>query len=201
MNSPEPQRKIIEVTELAEKDLDLAFALVFLGEERISADNRVWGAFIKNRYDQQTAKRLYARMFISYVESVLFKIKSEALEADTGKFSHAELALLAEKSYDLSDKGEPIERTYFGKIERNLKFAFRAYAKAFVLNYEPDYSSDRWQAFQQVVKIRNRITHPKNSDSMIINDEENKAISKAHDWFLETYHNLLGKLIKKLEKL
>jgi len=134
-------------------------------------------------------------MLISHVESVLFELRSWVLEyADSNpeEFSQAELVLLAEKTYDISDKGEAEERPYLGQIGKNLKFAFRCFAKAFDLKFKPDYGGDGWQAFRQAVKIRNRITHPKTPASMAIKDDELAAMYKALCWFLDTYHNLLG---------
>src|SRR5712691_11330717 len=199
MSSPDEVLKRISITDLTKKDLELAYALVSLGEEKSSADNHMSGAYIKEKYDQQTARRLYAKMFISHIESVLFTLRSEALEMaemnSSEEFSQAELILLAGKTYVLSSKAEATERDYSGGIKNDLKFAFRCFAKVFDLKYKPDYSGSGWQAFQDAVEIRNRITHPKNPViSMTINDNEQEAMYKALNWFLETYHGLLGEL-------
>lgn len=198
MNSINPQLVPKEVSDLAEKDLDLVFALVVLGEKHNSADYRVWGELIKAKYNRQTARRLYVKTFISLVESVLFTLKSEALKTDSSKLSQAELALLKDKTYELSNKGEATERIYLGNIEKNLKFAFRCFAKAIDINYNPDYSGVGWQSFQKTVRIRNRITHPKFAIDMSIDDNEQETINKAHNWFVENYRALLGGAIEKL---
>lgn len=69
MNSIDPQSVPKEVSDLAEKDLDLLFALVDLGERYNSADDRVWGKLIKEKYDRQTA-----RNFTSKPSSHLWKV-------------------------------------------------------------------------------------------------------------------------------
>jgi hypothetical protein len=201
MNSSNQQLISQEVSDFAEKDLDLAFGLLVLGEEHNSADDRIWGALIRGKYDQQTARRLHIRMFISFVESILFTLKSQAIETHPGKFSQAELALLGDKTYELSDKGDAVERPYFGQFEKNLKFTFRCYAKAFELDHSPDYSGAGWQAFQQAVRMRNRITHPKFAANMSISDDDQKTIDKARNWFVETYQALLSGAIKERESV
>ena len=79
-------------------------------------------------------------MLLSLVKSMLATLKPEALSTGSGQFSQAELALLEDKAYELSDKGEAIERPFFGQIEKNLRFAFRCYAKAQGLDFIPNYN-------------------------------------------------------------
>ena len=179
MSQINQQSILMDVSKLAEKDLDFAFALMYI-KEKDHINETVLGKFLNEKYDKQIARRLYVKIFISLVESLVFELKSQALERKS-KFSPAERALLQDKVFELSDKGEAIERQYYGSLERNLRFAFRCHAKAFDVTYSPDYSDSGWQAFQQAIRIRNRVTHPKLLDNMNISDDEQKTVEKAHE--------------------
>src|SRR2546430_14577427 len=70
------------------------------------------------------------------IEAIIYPVYSDlriraTVSSNPEEFSQAELVLLAEKTYDISDKGEAEERPYLGQIGKNLKFAFRCFAKAF----------------------------------------------------------------------
>ncbi len=69
MSAPDPLRRRIYITDLSKKDLELAYALVFLGEEQSSAENHIWGAHIKEKYDQQTARRIYTGVIAPFPPS------------------------------------------------------------------------------------------------------------------------------------
>ena len=189
--------KTIQLADIAESDLDFVFRLRHLGEG-LTSDVRVWGAFIQEKHDPQTVRRLYVRMFISLVDSIIATLKDEAL-GSSARLSLAERALLAGAKYELTDQGEAVERPHFAPIRKNLQLAFRSFAKANKISFALDYRGDGWRAFSEAVKIRNRITHPKRMEEMSIDDTEMARIDKAHDWFIESYHGLLDAYIVRLE--
>ncbi len=155
----------------------------------------------------QILRRMYARTFIAYVESVLSSLKTAVVEEiqdcslSAGiRFTDAEKAMLEEKSFELSNKGEAISRPYFASIDRNLKFTFTAYARAFKLKFQPNLGDHKWDSFLKSVTIRNRITHPKSIPEMTITDEELIILNDGYKWFNENYTQLLDEIIRDLEK-
>jgi len=111
---PTPQ----ELGDIAESDLNFVFRLRHLGE-RVTSDARVWGAFVQEMYDPQVIRRLYIRMFIALVESVITTLKDETLKVKA-RLSVAEQAILAGTKYELTDQGKAVERPFFAPIQREL---------------------------------------------------------------------------------
>lgn len=188
-----------EVCDLAQSDLDFVFQLRRLGEVS-NLDIRVWGALIQEHYNLQTVRRLYVRMFGSLVESILATLKRETLTT-SGQLSLAERALLADTAHEISDQGKAVDRPFFAPIQKTLRFAFRSFAKANRLDFAPDYGGEGWSAFLETIKIRNRLTHPKRIEAMVVSDSEMALVDKAHDWFIETYRALLDSHIAKLKAM
>jgi len=159
-----------DIADVAEDDFTFVSALRHLGEDGVT-DDRIWGAFIREQYDVQIVRRLHVRAFISVVESDVATLKASALES-ASTLSLQERVLLADSAPDLTDQGEAVTKPFFAPIQKNLRFAFRLYAKANRVTVSPDYSGSGWQAFGEVVKIRTRITHPKRIAEMSISDAE-----------------------------
>jgi len=155
------------------------------------------------REDTQFGRRTCVRVSISYVEALVFSMKSEVYQAfQNGKaeFTDAELAIMLEKSYELSSRGKAKSRPYFASFDRNVRFAFDVCARAHDVSFKPCYSAHGWGLLQKAVKIRNRITHPKTPSDLIISDEEMEIFHKGIIWFQDNYTEL-KKLIAEKHKL
>ena len=55
-------------------------------------------------------------------------------------------------------------------------------AKALGLNYEIDKGGKGYQAMLKAIKIRDRITHPKNIECTHISDDELRLLGDANQW-------------------
>ena len=115
MSSSHQPIKPQELGDIANKDLDFVFRLRHLGES-LTSDARVWGTFIQEKYDPQIVRRLYVRMFISLVESILSMLKDEALRS-SGHLSSGEKAILTAPAAELTS----ILGTKKGDIRRILR--------------------------------------------------------------------------------
>lgn len=197
MDSSGDQLNRDQLNDIAERDFDFIFGLRVLGEDPPS-DPRVWGEFIRGKYDQQTIRRMYIRLFISQVEGIIATMKSEALEWPS--LSLGEQVSLNEASYDVADNGAVVQRPNFPKFLNNVRFAFQIYAKSQDITCDPDYGGQGWEHFREAVNIRNRLTHPKRVQDMTISDTEMSAVDAAHNWFVETYRKLLNAVIDKLKE-
>ena len=186
-----------DVVAIAETDFAFVSVLRHLGEEAVTND-RVWGALIREHFDVQVVRRLHVRAFISVVESVTATLKSSALESASA-LSVQERVLLADWVPDLTDQGKAITKPFNTRFKRNLRFAFRLYAKAKRLAVSLDYGGVGWEALCEAVDIRNRITHPKRITEMSISDAEMVCVDQAHDWFFHSYRTLLDAEIKRLQ--
>ena len=197
MASPNDQLNPDKLNQIIQRDFDFIFELRHLGESSPS-NPRLWGEFIRDKYDHQTIRRMYVRLLMSQVEGTIATMKAETLER-TSRLSIGEQAALAEASYDIDDSGNVRQRPNFPKFLNNVRFAFRTYAKIQDISFVPDYGGKGWQSFREVVDIRNRLTHPKQPEEMVITDAEMVTVDEAHDWFVESYRGLLTQVIDKLK--
>jgi len=141
---------------------------------------------------------MYVRLFISFVESLVATLKAEILE-EIDDLSNAERALLSETTYDVSDQGKPVEKAFFVSIQKSIRFVFTMYAEMYGVQPSPNYGDDGWAAFLDAIRIRNRITHPRQVDELSVSDSEMVRIDKARDWIMASYRGILQSIISKLQ--
>jgi hypothetical protein len=134
--------------------------------------------------DSAFNRRNLFRVFFAAVEGCVFDVKQTLLEAagDIG-YSDAEISLLREESYELTDNGEVIARQKFLRVEDNFLFAMNLLTSPLEERFNVDRSSSGWRAFCQSVRVRNRLTHPKYAEALTVTDEELRALRQAMDWF------------------
>ena len=159
---------------------------------------------IKARPEDEGVKRSFIRCVFALIEGSVFNLKETALtlaKHGRGKFSHGELAMLEEVSYDLGDKGEAREQPKFIQLTKNVRFAFSAAARAFQVTYELAVDDKEWSTFKDAIAIRNRITHPKSVDDLKLSDDEVQVVADAGSWFLKNKHTLLQKFIDRMSVL
>ncbi len=165
---------------------ELALANVLLDDVSATIDELM-------RADTQLNRRAFVRSLFALIEGGTFLLKQYALEINkmgitkkgVGHFSQAELALLQEEQYDLTDKGEVRTQQKFLRPTENVRFTFSALAKAQKLSHKPDVSGEGWQSFKKAINIRNRITHPRRESDLEITDGELKIIRKAFAWYVK----------------
>lgn len=138
---------------------------------------------------KEYAIRQYVRTVFAMIEGTIYVMKQLA-QNGIEKLSAAELALIAEELYDLNDKGEPIIRPNYLKLEKNIKFAFSIYAKSVGLTYTLPVHESGWNSLKQSIKLRNRLMHPKNFSNLDVTDDEFNSAVATHEWFDQKYKEL-----------
>ena len=82
--------------------------------------------------DSQPFRRAYVRSVFATLEGMTFCLKQDGLATaarDAVHLSDGERALLQEKSFGLRENGEAQERATKLRLEANMRFAFRTFAK------------------------------------------------------------------------
>jgi hypothetical protein len=137
----------------------------------------------------QFASRVFIRSVFASIEGIVFRLKQAALEVAVdieADLSKPEIALLAEETYELGEKGEPITKTSFLQLQKNLKFAFHIFARVFDIEYKLKVDDAGWASFLGAIKIRNRITHPKHVQDIEISVKDVEIVSAALMWFTKS---------------
>jgi len=147
--------------------------------------------FLENN-NSQFAKRAHIRSAFAYMEGSVWLFKqlivqtvfqSKAVTNPLHLLSIAELGLLSDVSYDLKDNGEPYEQQKFLPLTKNLRFTMSVMSRFTGYSIDLQTNSKTWDRFNKTIKVRNRITHPKNAEEIDMTDEEIQHATEVCNWF------------------
>ncbi len=134
--------------------------------------------------------RAVVRSFFAWLEGYTFEMRSMALDAHRiglSPLTEVELAILLESTYELDDRAHPRVRSKFQPIERLMRFALTTLAKVYDFEMTFLTSGDEWRKFQDTLRLRHRITHPKDVQALEINIDEIVMAMNAFTWCYHTY--------------
>jgi hypothetical protein len=138
--------------------------------------------------------RTIVRSLFAGIEGLCYCNKQIALAAAALKnidLTSAEVAMLREESYRLNDKGEVESiKSKLGTVP-NLAFSLRMLARARGGSYQIDTTSAGWQAFKTSIRVRDRITHPKDASDLQVTKEEVGSTMNGASWFLDTERGII----------
>jgi hypothetical protein len=145
--------------------------------------------------DTQFHRRNYVRAHFAFLDGFSFSLRQSALkyfESDLLERTEthvAEMALLYEQSPTLTDTGklqlQPLRMSFLP----HLAFTLRLLAEKAKINID-FFGDDRWNGLRQAVRIRHRLTHPKDESDLSVTDEDLKTIGRANKW--------MGSVLRKL---
>ena len=135
--------------------------------------------------DQEFWRRIYIRALFATIEADIFQRKQLALmgHGDTYVFSTAELTVLRELQYNVQNNGAINESAKFVPLAANYRLSFKLAAKVIGSQFELDCSGRPWQDFLDCIQIRNRITHPKTGDDIVVTKADAELAKSVADWW------------------
>lgn len=129
--------------------------------------------------------RQLVRAAFAYIEAVTYSAKLTAAEKclDDGiPISMPERYYATETKYELSEKGEVIEKSAQIRMAQNLRFTFNLLARAYNKDlFDP--SQAWWSSLKSAIKIRDRLTHPRSPEDLDISTNELATVIKATNGF------------------
>jgi len=135
-------------------------------------------------------RRAYVRSVFAFIEGVTYRMKLLAFE-DKDKpdvnFLPEELAFLLEEDFDLNEKGEVISTPAKISLTKNIRFAFKAIARASSINYELKVGDYGWDALRKAAKVRDRLMHPKSIEDLVVSNDDIDLIIKGSTWFVQNF--------------
>jgi len=149
-------------------------------------DDAHWAEDAMARDNNQFTRRAYIRSTFAMIEGTTWIIKQtilKALEMTDKTFQPGEYELLSDKSYELKANGDIKEQTKFLKLPENIKFTYKALEKHTHTEFDLGIGTIAWTNFQEALKIRNRITHPKNISEFSVSDPEIAICQQVTSWF------------------
>jgi hypothetical protein len=174
----------------------------------------LWGSF-RNELDTlqplidknkcNDYNRVYARSLFSMIEGISYRIRQILIQRHHEK----KISLSIDQFIALSEYS--IEINYNGTLKKNQKYyhfenLFRFTYKTYCENYNKSdildryISDDRYNLFKKALKIRNRVTHPKNGTDVFISGSEIILFESVWKWFEEFIFDVLeGDLLTKIK--
>ncbi len=164
----------------------------------VCRDNLSRSSLANNKIDQFWA-RAFVRAFFAYVESSIYEMRLVVrAAADSGRvtLNVAERSLIDEESYELRENGKPEARPKFLKVERNLRFTLDLFQRVFGIVANVDFGGDGWLSFLTAVKIRHRITHPRDPNAIDLTLDEVATLVSAFGWYIQSTDKVLTKAVE-----
>ncbi|MBV9956892.1 MAG: hypothetical protein JO360_00670 [Acidobacteria bacterium] len=145
--------------------------------------------------DRQFWHRMLIRALFAQIEGEIYCMKQIVLDSalEDGAITHlrrGEIAILSEESYELKENLKVQINDKFIRLEYNMPFAFREFAHIYDIDFEV---SPNRKFFEDAVRIRNQITHPKNLDDVNISDDDFSTVKSAMDWYHEEHKKTVWK--------
>ena len=140
--------------------------------------------------------RTFVRSFFALVEACTYELRlvvREAVSKGALSVSEGERALLSESSFDVNAEGGVYERSRFIPIERNVRFVHTLLERLFGPVATLPVSDYRYAHFKNAVRIRNRITHPKGPDEVMLSPEDVERTLLAGKWYADVQAALTGR--------
>ena len=143
-------------------------------------------------WEDQTMRRMFVRTVCAAIEGEIYGLKififhacslsNVLLDANEHKF-------LSEFKFVID--GDGIAKKEFTHTETvtNIKRALKITGELFP-SWKPDFSGAGWQCICASLKVRDRITHPKRSNELMISDDEFNKLQEAYDWYSMTFDGL-----------
>jgi hypothetical protein len=134
------------------------------------------------------ARRCLYRTIFSTIEAYISHLKASALLFTIDQpnfFTESERLALRDLEPFVNEKGDVGTRPARIRLKDNLKLAFKLFARSQGREHQIDYQTSGGIAFTSAIKIRDRLTHPKDSKDWIIREQDAKMLLAAWTWFGE----------------
>lgn len=169
----------------------------------ILKDDVVQNLDVLNKNDTQLSRRNYLRSLCAYYEyvlSILQEVVTSILTDEYDLHSKNKEGIEFFRIIPLLDFTVRLDESGNYRLEPNktplcsmVAYTLKTYAELVEINNP--LSDKRWNDFRLTIKIRNRITHPKNANEICISDSELQLISAGWNWWTEAIQVLHDKYL------
>lgn len=153
----------------------------------LKADVKFHEELIVDKLGNPAAVRSYVRSVFSCIEGFVYVLKQFALRYDKDGvlYSREEKAFLVEIEMDprIDDNGKLRMNNVRISFIANVRFAFSMIQKI-DKDKIPDISNSLISSLKKAVKIRDRLTHPKNQYCLLIKDTDLQIVREAYTLFM-----------------
>lgn len=161
--------------------------------DALSVEESIYGVLISDvarsvaRYSadkSQANARDVVRVALAAIEGVHWQVKTRLLQ-DAQHLSCAsvhEIAALSDESFNINERGVVRAQDRYVPILAAIRLTIRIASRCHP-TFEADLGHEGWRSLVLAVKVRNRITHPKDLRGLAVQDSEVRACISACEWF------------------
>jgi len=133
--------------------------------------------------------RMYIRCLYSLIEGLTYRMRHALIsthDAGKTKLEISEYILLSELGYRVTKSGKIEETEEFLPFLTGFRLTFKTCCRILdISDYETSaFSHNGWECIKKTIQIRDRLTHPKEPQDLIITKEELSTAQQAERWFL-----------------
>lgn len=131
-------------------------------------------------------RRNAIQTLFSYIDGMLHRLRLVAYYTHRlGKqtFSRSEVAMMLEENYEVRDGHAQSYPSHIHLLKDQIVFSFRVYAQAYNIEAQVDLEDSGWELLLKAHHVRNRVTHPKNTEDLKVSAEEINYAQKGREWF------------------
>lgn len=172
--------------------------------DTLTEDYKTADAKLKND-DSGYNKRVFIRCVVSLIEADLHVLRNSLANRIVeryeilGELNIHLLSLLMDDSPSISNGGEIVLRRKEENLIRFCKFLYKQNAKLSECEINL-FEGKGWDDFQELIKIRNRITHPKEMADISVSARDIEISKNAIDWYVNAKNALHSAEIERLKK-
>ena len=150
----------------------------------------------EDRLDQFWARTL-TRALISWIEATTHEMKlvvQAAADAGFIDLSSGERRVLEEQSYELNDRAIPSPRPKYVPVDKLTRFVFHLFGRVYGIDVTLPVGENGWRQLLLAIRIRHRITHPKEPSNLEISTGEVTVVTEAFRWYFTRLAELLQRI-------
>lgn len=138
-----------------------------------------------NRNNNSFWRRTYIRCLFAIIEAdISMRTQLIIMSKNQGdlELTCAEESVLLEVQYKLKKNGEVNLQEIYYPLPERYRFTFRLAARALLSSFQIDCTGESWRNFQSLIKVRNRIMHPKKASDVSVSELEIDQARRLCDW-------------------
>lgn len=162
-------------------------------------DDVRWALSHMQEEDTPIARRNLLRTLISATEGMSWVYRVHVLSI--AKEFDATTPLLemafAEASFMVTEQGKIVEQARYISLPAMIRLTTRV-ASTFCEDARIDFECAEWDNLKKAITARNRITHPKNYDDLLLSDAEIEAAKSGFFWIFDMSIGVMELTVKAL---
>ena len=139
-------------------------------------------------------RRLIVRSAFAAIEATAYTLKRLAIVGamvlrlqNKETLTEEEKVLCREERYELGGNGEVETKKAKLTFVPNLRFSFKAFAKAWDIVFVLDTNAPKWKQLVNSVAVRDRLMHPKRLADLEVTDTEVREALRGFIWIEENW--------------